>query len=163
MLSNISQISLLSLVAIAAASPMPEPDSDSRLETRSNHKDKFIDPVHPKLSTYEQCTGKPQAVYTSWNVVIPNAKAFTDNTCGSGFLDNINGHSCSVTGWGCHYAKDGKTMNAGFKTAKTCSQGDISKAIKEAFGGRKVECIDYDKDIKCEGNKCKMAKDNNYH
>lgn len=86
-----------------------------------------------------------KAVY-EWNVVVSKADEYTDDECGSGFLDNINGRGCAITSWGCNYADDGSTMNANFASDLGCSATDISSAINAAFGGVDVDCLDYDKE-----------------
>jgi hypothetical protein len=147
---HFKQISLISL-AIAFAAASPAQTNPKVLHARENNKAEYINPEEPKMSLDEQCMKKTVDGYpfTYWNVVINDASDFTDDTCGSGFLDNINGRGCAVTGWDCHYANDDKTMNAGFKTQTTCSDVDISNAINAAFGGKKVECADYDDHVKC--------------
>lgn len=103
-----------------------------------------VDPFLPHLSLEEQCTYSGNALsWWQWNVVIPKASDFTDDECGSGFLDNIHGRACAATKWGCNYADDGSTMNANFATDTFCGPGDISAAINAAFGGRSVDCVDY--------------------
>ncbi|PLN75623.1 hypothetical protein BDW42DRAFT_199329 [Aspergillus taichungensis] len=154
------QVSLLSLaLAFAAASPAAQPNPKA-LKARENNKDRFINPSDPKMSLDEQCTWveKPPTP-SQWNVVINDASDFTDNDCGSGFLDNLHGRGCSVTGWECSYANDDKTMNAGFKTDSLCDDRDVGEAIKAAFGGREVECANYDFEIKCgDDGKCDVNK-----
>ncbi|KAK2763905.1 hypothetical protein FQN54_009524 [Arachnomyces sp. PD_36] len=103
-----------------------------------------VDPNSPHLSLEEQCIySGSSATYWQWNVVISDASDFTDDDCGSGFLDNIHGRGCSDTGFGCNYADDGTTMNANFATDGFCGGDDISAAINAAFGGKSVSCIDY--------------------
>ncbi|KAJ5470989.1 hypothetical protein N7530_008346 [Penicillium desertorum] len=147
---HFKQISLISL-AIAFAAASPAQTNPKVLHARENNKAEYINPEEPKMSLDEQCMKKTVDGYpfTYWNVVINDASDFTDDTCRSGFLHNINGRGCAVTGWDCHYANDDKTMNAGFKTQTTCSDVDISNAINAAFGGKKVECADYDDHVKC--------------
>ncbi|KAJ5185493.1 hypothetical protein N7491_006641 [Penicillium cf. griseofulvum] len=143
---HFKQISLISLaIAFAAASPVQT--NPKELHAREHNKGRFINPQDPKLSLDEQCMWKRGGLdlFNYWNVVINDASDYTDDTCGSGFLDNINGRGCAVTGWGCHYANDGKTMNAGFKAPTTCTHDDINSAINAAFGGKKVGCANYDK------------------
>lgn len=147
---HFQQISLIGLaIALAAASPAQRNPKVLHAREETN-KGPYINPEHPKMSLDEQCTWKWSAGYGYWNVVINDASDFTDDTCGSGFLDNVNGRGCSVTGWGCNYADDGKTMNAGFKTDFFCSSDDIGSAIKAAFGGKEVHCGDYDLHVVCD-------------
>lgn len=147
---HVQQFSLIGLtIALAAASPV-QPNLKVLHAREENNKGPYINPEHPKMSLDEQCTWKWAAGFGYWNVVINDASDFTDDTCGSGFLDNVNGRGCSVTGWGCHYADDGKTMNAGFKTDFFCSGDDISSAINAAFGGKDVFCGDYDLHVVCD-------------
>lgn len=155
---HFQQISLVGLAALAAASPaQPKPKV---LHAREESKGIYINPKHPKMSLDEQCMWKWEAGFGYWNVVINDASDFTDDTCGSGFLDNVNGRGCAPTGWGCHYADDGKTMNAGFKTSLFCSGEDISSAINAAFGGKKVTCGDYDLHVTCDDDdNCTMIGD----
>lgn len=150
------QISLYSLaIALAAASPAP-PNPRVLHPRDGESKDGYINPEHPKMSLDEQCMFKSGPGFNYWNVVIKDASDFTDETCGSGFLDNVNGRACSPTGWGCHYANDGTTMNAGFKAPLTCGHIDISTAINAAFGGKEVECGNYD-DVECDDDgQCTM-------
>lgn len=148
------QISLVGLaIAFAAATPTAQPNLHV-LEARGQNKGEYINPQDPKMSLDEQCLySLPDGdVATRWNVVIPKADEFTDDTCGSGFLDNLHGRGCAVTGWGCNYADDHKTMNAAFKTQTTCGKTDVSKAINAAFGGKKLVCADYDKQVQCRGD-----------
>lgn len=112
----------------------------------------IVNPSDPELSLDEQCVYRWQfrSVY-QWNVVISDASDFTDDECGSGFLDNINGRGCSVTNWGCNYADDESTMNANFTTDMACGDDDISAAINAAFGGLSVECVNYDLEVDTPG------------
>ncbi|KAJ5823812.1 hypothetical protein N7447_006152 [Penicillium robsamsonii] len=156
---HFKQISLISLV-IAFTAASPAQTNPKVLQAREHNKDRYINPRSPKMSLDEQCMKGADAgrLFTYWNVVINDASDYTDDTCGSGFFDNINGRGCAVTGWGCHYANDGKTMNAGFKAPNTCSDVDISSAINAAFGGKKVECADYDDQVKCGKDGCSIDK-----
>ncbi|KXG46782.1 uncharacterized protein PGRI_035280 [Penicillium griseofulvum] len=141
---HFKQITLMSL-AIAFATASPIQANPKELDAREHNKGRYINPQDPKLSLDEQCMWKATNLFNYWNVVINDASDFTDDTCGSGFLDNINGRGCAVTGWACNYAKDGKTMNAGFKAPTTCTHVDMNNAIKAAFGGKKVGCANYEK------------------
>ncbi|KAK2760341.1 hypothetical protein FQN54_002410 [Arachnomyces sp. PD_36] len=100
-----------------------------------------VDPFLPHLSLEEQCTyGGNVLSFWQYNVVISDASDFTDDECGSGFLDNLHGRGCAVTRWGCNYADDGSTMNANFATDSPCYTDDVSAAINAAFGGKSVGC-----------------------
>lgn len=153
------QISLISLaIALSVASPAAQPNPKV-LEAREQNKDKFINPSDPKMSLDEQCIWVEEPMLWKWNLVINNAKDFTDEQCGSGFLDNLHGRGCSETGWECNYANDGKTMNAGFNTEVGCQDFDVSGAINAAFGGKNVECANYNSHIKCgDDGKCDVNK-----
>ncbi|PKY06684.1 hypothetical protein P168DRAFT_316671 [Aspergillus campestris IBT 28561] len=154
------QISLMSLaLAFAAASPAAQPNPKV-LQAREQNKDRFINPSDPKLSLDEQCTWIEKVpTHYHYNVVINDATDFTDDQCGSGFLDNLHGRGCAVTGWDCNYADDDKTMNAGFNTDTACEDDDVSKAINAAFGEKKVRCANYEFDIKCgDDGKCDVDK-----
>ncbi|PLB41011.1 uncharacterized protein BDW47DRAFT_123073 [Aspergillus candidus] len=154
------QISLISLaIAFAAASPAAQPNPRA-LGARSSSKDRFIDPTDPELSLDEQCIYREYPSEKWWNIVINDAKDFTDGQCGTGFLDNFHDRGCSESGWECKYSSDGKTMNAGFSTDTSCGNDDISSAINAAFGGKQVECANYVDDIKCgDDGKCDVNKD----
>ncbi|KAJ5922316.1 hypothetical protein N7516_010019 [Penicillium verrucosum] len=157
----VKQISVMSLaIAFAAASPTAQ-TNPKVLEARAQNKDRFINPSEPKMSLDEQCMRKTAEVplLQYWNVVINDATDYTDDECGSGFLDNVNGRGCAVTGWGCNIASDGKTMNANFNTGESCTNEDVSSAINAAFGGKNVECADYDNEVRCgDDNKCSVDK-----
>lgn len=154
-------LSLLSLaLTFTAASPAAQPNPKA-LQSRENNKGIFINPWEPKLSLDEQCIWREAnaPVARQWNIVVNDAKDFTDDTCGSGFLDNLHGRGCAVTGWGCNYANDGKTMNAAFNTQTTCGDTDVGNAIKAAFGGTELVCADYEKHVECdEDDSCYISK-----
>ena len=107
--------------------------------------DDMVEPTDPHLSVEEQCFYQAgiRGIYM-WNVVINDATDFTDDECGSGFLDNINGRGCSIVNWGCNYADDETTMNANYAADLACGSDDISAAINAAFGGKTVDCHEYD-------------------
>ncbi|KAK2759781.1 hypothetical protein FQN54_002515 [Arachnomyces sp. PD_36] len=114
--------------------------------------DDIVNPSDPHLSLEEQCVYRYQfrSIY-QWNVVIPDADDYTDDECGSGFLDNIDGRGCSVTNWGCNYADDETTMNANFAADLACGDDDISAAINAAFGGKSLDCVAYDDEVDTPG------------
>lgn len=105
----------------------------------------LIDPNKPHLSTDQQCSWVENyaAVY-QYNVVINKAKDYTDDECGSGFLDNLRADGCKVTNWGCNYANDDETMNASFQTDLFCFKDTVEGDIYKAFGQLEgVECKEY--------------------
>lgn len=139
------------LVTVVACSPTPtthEKPSRARARDASSTYTDAVDPNHPHYSFESQCTYSDVAdAAWQYNVVIANAKAFTKDECGSGFLDNIHGHGCTVTGWGCNYATDASGMDymeANFAVDFWCDSGNIGSAIWNAFGHLDgIACVEY--------------------
>lgn len=130
-------LSVAALAGIVAAAPAPA--SAPAISRRD-----LEDPRDPDISKDQQCSWFHEDIFFTYNVVINNAKAYTDDECGSGFLDNVRGPSCSVTGWTCHYATDGKTMNANFNVPLGCGPSSVEGAIYKAFGQLEgVSCKEY--------------------
>lgn len=140
------QIAALSLaVTLVAASPTPQ-NNAKMLDRR------LVNPAEPELSTTTECSYLAGIMSAhQYNVVIEKASDYTDDECGSGFLDNIHGRGCTVTSWGCNYASDETTMNANFYTDTACGGDDISAAINAAFGGLSVSCENYHEDGSAAG------------
>lgn len=145
---QLSQIfSLCFLAGLATAAPTTP--SVHRREGEEPEKDGIADaqnPKQPTLSHSQQCfLAGIVPGFRVYNVVITDAKKYTDDTCGSGFLDNLHGHGCAPSNWVCNYAADGTTMNANFKSGDGCNEGDVEGAIWNAFGHRGgVTCMDYE-------------------
>ena len=127
-----TSFSITALACIAAAAPKAIVARD------------LMDPFDPVISTDQQCSWGNGNVLLTYNVIINNAKEYTEDECGSGFLDNVKGPSCTVSDWACNYATDGKTMNANFNVPLGCGPSSVEGAIYKAFGKLEgVPCKEY--------------------
>ncbi|KAK0650546.1 hypothetical protein DIS24_g6747 [Lasiodiplodia hormozganensis] len=77
--------------------------------------------------------------YKRWNIWADNDDDYNDD-CGSGCLSKIRGRcGSSVTDWGCNRDENGQGYYH-FNTPTTCSEYDMTQALKACLDGRTIDC-----------------------